>query len=274
MLDSPDKEERQAADPTSTGTRAQDNGERSQPASESQPGSSDRPLESGESQPGSSDRPLESGGYQPGGEDHPVESSGYRASGEGHPVESSGYHTRSESSAAASGGYPAGSEGSAADSGGCLAGSEGSGGSEGSAADSGGCLAGSEGSGGSESSAAAGGGYRTGSEGEALLHEVVDRAPSEVRPRRQRVRERTYGLTEDALLDEVYEELEKERPRAARRKQLGIRMQPRQWERLELVAAWSGVTVTTMARVLINRGAKAVIDEELRMRQRFGPEAE
>jgi hypothetical protein len=224
MLKRPDNEDRQTAEPTSGGTRAQDNGERSHTASKSYPSEptpdlpgagptpsnapSDAPTSPGAPPPSESSAPdrSESGGNQPGSARRPVDSGGYQPGSASHPVDS--------------------------------------------------------------------GGYRTGSEGEALLHEVVGRASTEAMSRRQRVRERTYALTEGALLDELYEELEKERPRAARRKQLGIRMQPRQWERLELVAAWSGVPVTTMARVLINRGAKAVIDEELRMRQRFGPEAE
>jgi hypothetical protein len=52
---------------------------------------------------------------------------------------------------------------------------------------------------------------------------------------------------------------------------VGVRLRPAQWNRLLLVARWSGVRPTTMARILINRGAQAIIDEELRYRREFGP---
>ena len=37
-----------------------------------------------------------------------------------------------------------------------------------------------------------------------------------------------------------------------------------------MVAAWAGIRPTTMARLLINRGARAIVDEELRYRRQLG----
>jgi hypothetical protein len=49
-----------------------------------------------------------------------------------------------------------------------------------------------------------------------------------------------------------------------------VRLRPEQWDRRLMVAAWSGLRPTTMARVLINRGARAIVDEELRYRRTLG----
>ena len=59
------------------------------------------------------------------------------------------------------------------------------------------------------------------------------------------------------------EEIEKE---AESRKQsrVTVRLTPRQFERLVAAADLNGVAPTTMARMLINRGARSILDEEQR----------
>ena len=43
-----------------------------------------------------------------------------------------------------------------------------------------------------------------------------------------------------------------------------VRMTSQQFSRLERAAELNGVAPTTMARMLINRGARSIVDEELR----------
>jgi hypothetical protein len=65
------------------------------------------------------------------------------------------------------------------------------------------------------------------------------------------------------------------RPRAERREwQVNVRLNEREYSRLKEAAALYGVHRTTFARMLINRGAGAIVDEERRHRHAFGPDAE
>ncbi len=100
------------------------------------------------------------------------------------------------------------------------------------------------------------------------------RVKAEQDAREKRTSERTYALTESGLIEEMYAELGEEQPVEAASKQLGVRLRPEQWERLRLVATWNGVRTTTMARMLINRAARAIIEDELKHRRAFGLEGE
>ena len=103
---------------------------------------------------------------------------------------------------------------------------------------------------------------------------ALARANEAAEERKDRVRSRRFLPSEAELLAELEETVQDESPPRPRSRQVGVRLQPAQWKRLLLVAQWSGVRPTTMARILINRGARAVIDEELRHRRQFGPEAD
>jgi hypothetical protein len=116
------------------------------------------------------------------------------------------------------------------------------------------------------------------SEGGAHPQEDVGRHPLAVaesrRDRREKaLRARRYIPSEEELLeDEDTNRRIEARIRATH--QVSVRLRPDQWERLLRVAEWSGVPPTTMARILINRGAKAIIDEDLRQWRRYGPGAD
>lgn len=103
---------------------------------------------------------------------------------------------------------------------------------------------------------------------------IILEAEARKQDRGKRLRERNLNVTESTLLEELEAYVEDERPSPPTSQQVGVRLRPAQWNRLLLVARWSGVRPTTMARILINRGARAIIDEELRYRRRFGPEAD
>ncbi len=103
---------------------------------------------------------------------------------------------------------------------------------------------------------------------------IIVEAESRKQDRAKKLKERNLNVTESTLLEEIEAYIEDERPSPPTSKQVGVRLRPAQWNRLLLVARWSGVRPTTMARILINRGARAIIDEELRYRRKFGPEAD
>lgn len=106
------------------------------------------------------------------------------------------------------------------------------------------------------------------------IHTALRRADEAAEARRDRLRSRRFIPAEVELLSEIEEAVQDESPPKPLSQQVGVRLQPAQWKRLLLVAQWSGVRPTTMARILINRGARAIIDEELRHRRQFGPEAD
>ncbi|MDP9227654.1 MAG: hypothetical protein M3M99_01215 [Actinomycetota bacterium] len=103
-------------------------------------------------------------------------------------------------------------------------------------------------------------------------YQVLAEAQDDARTRKERLYARGFLPTEEQLLAELEGDVSEESRRRAVSRQVGVRLQQKQWDRLRLVAEWSGVTPTTMARILIGRGAKAVIDEELRYRRQFGPD--
>lgn len=94
------------------------------------------------------------------------------------------------------------------------------------------------------------------------------------RQREERLNGRRFVPSEPELLDEVASWREDEHPPAPTSRQVGIRLRPAQWDRLLLVAKWAGLRPTTIARMLINRGTRAVIDEELRHRRELGEAAD
>jgi hypothetical protein len=104
--------------------------------------------------------------------------------------------------------------------------------------------------------------------------EVLAEAERERAERERRLHARNLHVTESMLLEELEAYVDEERPRAALSYQVGVRLGREHWNRLLLVARWSGVAPTTMARILINRGTRALIDEELRYRRKFGPESD
>lgn len=98
---------------------------------------------------------------------------------------------------------------------------------------------------------------------------ALARAQDEEEARRDRLRSRRFLPSEEELLREAEEGLAKAHPPPPASEQVSVRLQPAQWKRLLIVAEMSGLRPTTMARLLINRGARAIIDEELRWRAQF-----
>jgi hypothetical protein len=99
----------------------------------------------------------------------------------------------------------------------------------------------------------------------AFIHEMEQ----EARERELRLKKRNLNVTEAMLLEELEAWTEAERRPSPHSKQVAVRLRREHYNRLRLVAQWSGVKPTTMARILICRGARAVIDEELRYRRQF-----
>lgn len=106
----------------------------------------------------------------------------------------------------------------------------------------------------------------------AELERVIEEDAAQRAERERALAERNLNVTESMLLEEIDSWIEDERPAQPRSHQVGVRLRPAQWNRLLLVARWAGIRPTTMARTLINRGARAIIDEELRFRRRYGVE--
>ena len=104
--------------------------------------------------------------------------------------------------------------------------------------------------------------------------EVLRRSAAEADARKDRLRSRRFLPAEAELFLELEETAQDATPRKPLSRQVGVRLQPAQWKRLLLVAEWSGVRPTTMARMLINRGARAIIDEELRHRRELGADSD
>ena len=107
-----------------------------------------------------------------------------------------------------------------------------------------------------------------------VLRRVQADAESRDRERERRLNERRFVPTEPELLEEVGSWREEDHPQKPASHQIGVRLRPEQWDRLLMVAAWSGIRPTTMARLLINRGARAIVDEELRYWRQLGPAAD
>jgi hypothetical protein len=102
------------------------------------------------------------------------------------------------------------------------------------------------------------------SAGEAFL-----RAEEAKERKAERLRSRRFLPSEEEMMRELESE-RGERSHEPHSEQVGVRLQQAQWKRLLLVAKWNGVRPTTMARILINRGARAIIDEERRHRRDLG----
>lgn len=98
---------------------------------------------------------------------------------------------------------------------------------------------------------------------------ALAKAQDEEEARKDRLRSRRFLPSEEELLREAEEGLAKAHPPPPASEQVSVRLQPAQWKRLLIVSEMSGMRPTTMARLLINRGARAIIDEELRWRAQF-----
>ena len=111
-------------------------------------------------------------------------------------------------------------------------------------------------------------------DGSPDIYESLAEVERRKREKRERLEGRRFVPTEDELLEEVESWREDDHPPVPTTRQVGVRLRPAQWDRLVLVAEWAGIRPTTMARLLINRGARAIIDEELRYRRTYGSRAE